>query len=300
MASPQHRLSASDSQMVCELDREAVERAAEYGEFEGDIQRHKSQSSVLPATSDDGRSDTPESQAEIDYGYLEWTTPLEGLSRSPGQLPAAVTAVTDPFRWGETRKNVTLALCCSSTFVAAYTAGAYTSGLEQMEHEWGIGRVPLLVGVTSYTAGFSIAPMFLAPLSEVGGSLHFRLFPRTQARKQVLTDGHMEGLRPKKSVSGFVHPFHRYVVSREFRNSTLPLPRSHGMADIPRKCAPWLARSVTTTPECWWPARSSAWEVALSRPSAAASSRTSTMPNFGDSPWLASRRRPCLARGRVR
>lgn len=41
----------------------------------------------------------------------------------------------------------------------------YTSGLAQMEAEWGVSRVALLLGVTLFTCGFAVAPMFLAPLS---------------------------------------------------------------------------------------------------------------------------------------
>jgi hypothetical protein len=107
------------------------------------------------------------SDSQIDYRYLDWNTPIEKLCSSPSQLPHSVTSITDPFTWGSTHKNIVLALACWSTFMAAYTAGAYTSGMKQMEHEWGIGRVPLLVGVTAYTTGFAIAPMFLAPISEV-------------------------------------------------------------------------------------------------------------------------------------
>lgn len=170
MVLPHGPQTAGDCQIVYELDREAVERAAEYGTLEDEIQRQKTHISTLPNDSeeDDRSSDTRGSQVGTDYKYLEWTTPVEELCPNPGQLPRGVIEVVDPFRWGNTKKNVTLALCCASTFVAAYTAGAYTSGLAQMEVEWNMERVPLLVGVTCYTTGFAIAPMFLAPLSEVG------------------------------------------------------------------------------------------------------------------------------------
>lgn len=102
------------------------------------------------------------------YGYLEWDTPNEGLYPDPSQLPGSVLSYTDPFTWPAARKNSILALACVSTGVASYAAGAYTSGISQMEEEWGVGRVPLLVGVATYTAGFASAPLVLAPFSEVG------------------------------------------------------------------------------------------------------------------------------------
>ena len=101
------------------------------------------------------------------YRYLDWDTPLQDLYTDPDRLPSEVTAPVDPFQWRQSHKSWVLVLCCASTFLAAYTPGAYTSGLEQMGREWGVGRVPLVGGVTTYSTGFAIAPMLLAPLSEV-------------------------------------------------------------------------------------------------------------------------------------
>lgn len=61
------------------------------------------------------------------------------------------------------------ALSCLVTIIAAYNAGAYSPGVEQMSEEWNKGRVAVLVGITTFTVGFGIAPMFLAPFSELNG-----------------------------------------------------------------------------------------------------------------------------------
>lgn len=178
-------LAAGDAQMMYEEERE-------YEAIHGDpeaihrLQSHTSRHPAgdLPPTADNASDLTvtlaPKKHAHhsestetgIDYRYLEWSTRLQELSKFPEDLeslPAVVTQVVDPFLWGRAHKNIVLTLCCASTFVAAYTAGAYTSGINQMEAEWGIGRVPLLVGLTIYTTGFAMAPMMLAPLSEVYG-----------------------------------------------------------------------------------------------------------------------------------
>ncbi|KAL7269468.1 hypothetical protein RUND412_007872 [Rhizina undulata] len=105
----------------------------------------------------------------ITYRYLEWSTAPSELHPFPEQLPHEITKFTDPFTWSRTQKNSILALCCFLTNMAAYAAGAYTSGIAQMEQEWGVSRIALLVGVTTFTVGFAIAPMALAPLSEVYG-----------------------------------------------------------------------------------------------------------------------------------
>ncbi|KAK5240244.1 hypothetical protein LTR16_010912, partial [Cryomyces antarcticus] len=35
--------------------------------------------------------------------------------------------------------------------------------------EWHVGQVAATVGITTFTSGFAIAPMVLAPLSEING-----------------------------------------------------------------------------------------------------------------------------------
>ncbi|KAI5808544.1 major facilitator superfamily domain-containing protein [Peziza echinospora] len=99
----------------------------------------------------------------ISYEYLEWTTLL------PEGVPPHIQAITDPFAWGRARKNVTLFMSCFSTFVAAYVAGAYTAGMDGMQADFGVSKEALLGGLALFTGGFAVAPMFLAPLSEVYG-----------------------------------------------------------------------------------------------------------------------------------
>ena len=108
----------------------------------------------------------------LTYRYLEWDTPIADLcGDSQLLLPPALLELRNPVEWGRERKAVVLAICCASTFVAAYSAGAYVSGVKQMEALWGVSKVALLVGVTTFTTGFATAPMLLAPLSEVYGRL---------------------------------------------------------------------------------------------------------------------------------
>ncbi|KXS99248.1 hypothetical protein AC579_3916 [Pseudocercospora musae] len=76
---------------------------------------------------------------------------------------------TSPFTWADSRKSVMLWISCAATMFTAYNAGAYTSGLDQMKDEWQISQVAGLLGVTLFTVGFGLAPMFLAPFSEING-----------------------------------------------------------------------------------------------------------------------------------
>ena len=53
--------------------------------------------------------------------------------------------------------------------MTAFTAGAYTPGIGQMTKLWHVSEVAASIGITAFTTGFGIAPMFLAPFSEFNG-----------------------------------------------------------------------------------------------------------------------------------
>ena len=53
--------------------------------------------------------------------------------------------------------------------VTTYTPGAYTTGLEQYRKEWHLDVTTVYAGVTVFTICFAIAPMILAPFSELQG-----------------------------------------------------------------------------------------------------------------------------------
>lgn len=76
---------------------------------------------------------------------------------------------TSPFEWSPARKSVILVLSCIATFLTAYTSGAYSPPTTVIAHEFGVQRVIIVVGITTFCIGFGFAPMALAPLSEVWG-----------------------------------------------------------------------------------------------------------------------------------
>ncbi|KAG8631666.1 hypothetical protein KVT40_000806 [Elsinoe batatas] len=123
------------------------------------------------------KSSTIVNDDTIHYEYLTWqTAPLPTPAfPAPDSLPdnlpstAAYEKIISPFLWSESRKNLITWLSCAATVVTAYAAGSYTSGEEQMEAEWGVSRTAITVGVTVFTTGFAIAPMILAPFSEING-----------------------------------------------------------------------------------------------------------------------------------
>lgn len=87
----------------------------------------------------------------------------------PPPEPPDLKKLGSPFEWSRSRKDAIIWISCVATALTAFTAGSYAPGLEQMTAEWGVGDVAALVGITTFTTGFAIAPMVLAPFSEING-----------------------------------------------------------------------------------------------------------------------------------
>ncbi|OCK79709.1 MFS general substrate transporter [Lepidopterella palustris CBS 459.81] len=112
----------------------------------------------------------------IIYYYLTFETelpPPTTIHASTGQQPPPdapdLVKYTSPFEWSKFRKNLIIWLSCAATAITAFSAGSYSPGVEQMAKEWHINDVAALVGITTFTIGFAIAPMVLAPFSEING-----------------------------------------------------------------------------------------------------------------------------------
>tara|TARA_R110002003_G_scaffold288_9_gene18394 strand:+ start:10794 stop:12605 length:1812 start_codon:yes stop_codon:yes gene_type:complete len=90
-------------------------------------------------------------------------------NQEPPPEPPNLTKYGDPFQWSEARKNMTIWVACIITALTAFSAGSYSPGIGQMTEEWGVSSVAALVGITTFTSGFAVAPMVLAPFSEING-----------------------------------------------------------------------------------------------------------------------------------
>lgn len=113
-------------------------------------------------------------QSELSWHYLTFETPLPsptslGFHGSTSPDPPDLRSLVSPFAWSETRKTMTTWLSCAVTVLTAYSAGAYASPSAQMADYWNVSQLAILVGITTYTTGFAIAPMVLAPFSEING-----------------------------------------------------------------------------------------------------------------------------------
>jgi len=112
----------------------------------------------------------------IVYHYLTFETELPPLtSLGPAQDGSPAPEAPDlrncvsPFTWPESRKTFITWLSCAITVVTAYTAGSYSPASQQMSEYWHVSEVAIYVGITTFTTGFAIAPMVLAPFSELNG-----------------------------------------------------------------------------------------------------------------------------------
>ena len=110
---------------------------------------------------------------DFQWEYLEFDTSLPDfttmISESSLIKPPNLQKYGNPFEWSRPQKNVTLFLCCISTFLAAYGAGEYGFTGETLRSEWNLSLVAFETGLTVFAFGFAIAPMFLAPFTEING-----------------------------------------------------------------------------------------------------------------------------------
>ncbi|KAI0893580.1 MFS general substrate transporter [Annulohypoxylon nitens] len=115
----------------------------------------------------------------ITYLCLTFDTPVAGPDLENLQvdqldqhsLPARpdLSRYTDPLRWPQTRKGIMVAISCTATCFTAYAAGAYSEAANLIAADLNTTREGALAGVTTFCMGFAIAPMVLAPFSEING-----------------------------------------------------------------------------------------------------------------------------------
>lgn len=128
------------------------------------------------------REEVSDGGGAIVYHYLTFETELPPPSaihpsnnqslqslQSPLPGPPNLKKYTSPFKWSDFHKRYITWLSCAVTALTAFSAGSYSPGIEQMTAEWHVSNVAALVGITMFTTGFGVAPMVLAPFSEING-----------------------------------------------------------------------------------------------------------------------------------
>lgn len=154
------------------MEEQDVEAGAELPSTEISAARHVSQS--VHGLDEKGKTIEPE---EIEYLYLNFDTPLPtpaGISSpQPGQLPPPevpnLKQFMSPFLWSKGHKAMVTWISCAVTALAAFAAGEFNPESKILCREWKISTVVYELGITVFTTGFAIAPMVLAPFSEING-----------------------------------------------------------------------------------------------------------------------------------
>lgn len=116
-------------------------------------------------------------QEPITYHYLTFETALPLASQLswarpdgiPAPEPPDLTHYVSPFTWPAFRKNTIIFLSCITSVFVCYAAGSYDAASEQIKTQWGVSQTSAYLGITTFTIGFAIAPMVLAPFSELNG-----------------------------------------------------------------------------------------------------------------------------------
>ncbi|GAB1317742.1 Putative drug/proton antiporter YHK8 [Madurella fahalii] len=149
---------------------------------------------ISPATEPRRSSYTgPTATTEITYLYLTFSTALpqantillasqithhSGLAASPSPPPPPpppppdLTRFANPQQWPSRLKNLHLGLACTATFLTAYASGAYSPPQGLLRQSLGgqpVAAEAVAGGMTTFCVGFALAPMVLAPLSEMNG-----------------------------------------------------------------------------------------------------------------------------------
>jgi hypothetical protein len=134
----------------------------------------------LQPTAMEKREETPESLAEsqdIEFRYLELETALPtpcitlppGPNQSPPPEAPSLEKYTSPFLWPKWRKSMMTYIACAVTALAGYAAGEVSPASQELTEMWGISTVVYNLSITLFCCGFALAPMVLAPFSEING-----------------------------------------------------------------------------------------------------------------------------------
>ena len=112
-----------------------------------------------------------------EYRYLEFHTPLPtplvalppGPGQSPPPEPPNLETYTSPFGWSQWRKTWMTWISCAVTLLAGLSAGEASSASSIFAEKWNVSLVVANLSITIFCVGFALAPMVLAPLSELQG-----------------------------------------------------------------------------------------------------------------------------------
>lgn len=114
---------------------------------------------------------------DVEYRYLEFNTPLPtpriALPPGPGQSaapePPNLEKYTSPFSWSQWKKTWMTWIACGVTLLASFSAGEASAASSMIAAKWNVSVIVANLSITIFCIGFALAPMVLAPMSELQG-----------------------------------------------------------------------------------------------------------------------------------
>lgn len=120
-----------------------------------------------------------DASSEVTYLYLTFERPLPSANTisktpsAPGDSPPPppnLKPYINPVLLPRHRKNIVLLLSCIATFLTAYASGSYSPPIPLMRADLGApSDLSVRGGISTFCLGFALAPMVLAPFSEING-----------------------------------------------------------------------------------------------------------------------------------
>lgn len=170
------------------IQSQGTQSASDLGAAERDLvnaQMRENSRSVGDRTGQDGPR-TCGATTPITDKFLTFDTALPPTNTSQSTCPSSLAPTSpqqaqqpptgldlrpyiNPTQWSAQRKLYHLVLCCLATLLTAYCAGSYSPPAALMEAEFHASRTAVITGITTFCTGFALAPMVLAPFSEING-----------------------------------------------------------------------------------------------------------------------------------
>ena len=119
---------------------------------------------------------THTSITRVKYLEIKFGTTIPAPVPPSMLYPDRPSLPVSPFDWTRQRKIFTTCISCAVTVVSGYASGSNNAAGPGMGADWHVSQTSLLIGTTTYCVGFAIAPMVLAPLSELKGRKPIFLF----------------------------------------------------------------------------------------------------------------------------
>lgn len=73
----------------------------------------------------------------------------------------------DPHNWSNRKRLLIAAVICLYTFVVYTSSAIYTSSIEGIRRQWGVGELEASLGLSLYVLGYGVGPLVFSPLSEI-------------------------------------------------------------------------------------------------------------------------------------